>query len=186
MSKLTSYEAMILDALATCEAPVQITALIEIADPRNAQNLDGEKFYETLLALSKHGYVDQIHPTMEHLYSRFFITTKGRACLIGREAQQVFDECAAHAPFVPTCRRRLEPEEPATAILCLDEDELDDWWESLDVEMKADAFTNFALRMHTGEDNHIYIEPKHPSIPVTGAIGPAFTKSMEARCDREA
>lgn len=63
-----------------------------------------------------------------------------------------------------------EPEAPATALLCVDEDELDEWWESLDVEMKADAFAQFALNMHHGFDSHVHVEPTD-RVPLAGTVG---------------
>jgi hypothetical protein len=69
---------------------------------------------------------------------------------------------------VTVCNSR-EPELPMRALLCIDEDELDDWWEALDVEQKADAFARFALHMYD-DDCHVYVEP---TIPVAGTIGDA-------------
>ena len=44
---------------------------------------------------------------------------------------------------------------PSTATVCLDEDELDDWWHGLDVECKADAFVGFSLRAQGQGESHI-------------------------------
>ncbi len=63
---------------------------------------------------------------------------------------------------------------PATALLCIDEDELDDWWESLDVEMKADAFAQFALHMHDGAESHVYVE-RTDCVPFGGTVGELST-----------
>jgi hypothetical protein len=63
-----------------------------------------------------------------------------------------------------------EPEVPPTALLCVDENELDDWWESLDVEGKADAFAQFALNMHHGFDSHIHVE-RTDRAPLAGTVG---------------
>lgn len=59
-------------------------------------------------------------------------------------------------------------EEPATALLCVDEDELDDWWQNLDVEAKADAFVQWSLG-NDGRNSHVYIE--EPRIPLAGTVG---------------
>jgi hypothetical protein len=166
---LTLHEVLVLDALFNCEAAVTAETLLEIADPREKENLTAADLDEALVSLFDEALILRvIEPNCAPMYS---ITAKGKARLVGKEAKEVFDECAPHARFVATCCRHREPKEPSTALLCLDEDELDDWWESLDVELKADAFTNFALRMHTGEDSHVYIEPEHPSIPVLGTVG---------------
>lgn len=61
-----------------------------------------------------------------------------------------------------------EPKLPAVATVCIGEDELDAWWDSLDVDQKADAFAGFALRMYQGE-SRIAVEPA--SIPILGTVG---------------
>jgi hypothetical protein len=63
--------------------------------------------------------------------------------------------------------RASKLEEPPTALLCIDEDELDNWWQNLDVEQKADAFSGYTLDP-SGSRSHIYIEP---AIHVLGTIG---------------
>jgi hypothetical protein len=61
-------------------------------------------------------------------------------------------------------------DDASTAVICLDEDELNAWWNSLDVEQKADAFAQFSLTMYQGV-SHIYIETRHDVIPVKGVVG---------------
>jgi hypothetical protein len=60
-----------------------------------------------------------------------------------------------------------EEDDVAIATVCLDEEDLDAWWLSLDVEQKADAFAEFSLTMYQGQ-SRLYIEPR---IPVEGVIG---------------
>jgi hypothetical protein len=76
---------------------------------------------------------------------------------------------------VNVCHR---PEAPAVsrATVCIDEDELNEWWEGLDVECKADAFLQFTLgcggvvvsapapiflRGTVGENNAALVERSH-------------------------
>jgi hypothetical protein len=108
-------------------------------------------------------------------YDVFTITERGRACLIGDEARNIFSPSAeelktmaeAADPIQVTMCNASEPREPLTARLIVDEDELDLWWANLGVEEKADAFAGLSLRMHGGE-SCVYVEA---GIPVEGAIG---------------
>ena len=152
-------EALILDALSKCE--VAMTGALE-----------------SLLA---QGLVLRV--TQPDRFCQWSITTKGRARLIGQEAQAVFTERIPTEPIVAPCCRHHEPEEPATTVICLDEDELDEWWESLDVDMKGDCFAGFALKMYRGENNHTYIEPEHQSIPVRGTAGET-AEEWKAKAER--
>jgi hypothetical protein len=61
------------------------------------------------------------------------------------------------------------PEPSAVAFLCFSEDELDNWWDGLDVEAKADAFAGFSLRAQGQGDSFIHVP--EPRIPVAGTIG---------------
>lgn len=66
-----------------------------------------------------------------------------------------------------------------TAVICLDEDELNSWWNSLDVEQKADAFAQFSLTMYQGV-SHIYIET-HGAVPVKGTVGSSQTAAPNGK-----
>jgi hypothetical protein len=65
--------------------------------------------------------------------------------------------------------------EPSTALLCVDEDELNDWWDALEVEAKADAFVQWSLG-NDGRNSHVYIEP---SIPVAGTLDTAVDQAAQ-------
>jgi hypothetical protein len=168
----------ILDALTHCTLPVNITVLHELVCPRE-QWVSLEALGFLLLSLEAEGLltrmIDANDPPVYH------DTCKGRAHLCAFDAQAVFGErvdnkhAAAAAPRpepiqVSVCNAE-ERKLPSTALICLDEDELDDWWASLDVECKADAFAQFALHMHEGHDSHVYVEPSHLSVPVTRTLG---------------
>jgi hypothetical protein len=61
-----------------------------------------------------------------------------------------------------------EPRFPATALLCVNDEDLDAWWDSLDVEGKAEAFAAYALDVAiTGGRVHV----DDLRIPVVGTIG---------------
>jgi Fe2+ or Zn2+ uptake regulation protein len=174
-------EALILDALSKCEVAMTGATLMEIADPREIYKLTVEQVYSALESLLAQGLVLRV--TQPDRFCQWSITTKGRARLIGQEAQAVFTERIPTEPIVAPCCRHHEPEEPATTVICLDEDELDEWWESLDVDMKGDCFAGFALKMYRGENNHTYIEPEHQSIPVRGTAGET-AEEWKAKAER--
>lgn len=69
--------------------------------------------------------------------------------------------------FVATACHRAEPS--AVAFLCFSEDELDDWWNGLDVEAKADAFAGFSLRAQGQDDSFVHIDDSR--VRVEGVIG---------------
>jgi hypothetical protein len=66
-------------------------------------------------------------------------------------------------------------EPPAVATMCLNEDELDEWWEDLDVECKAEAFLGFYL----GSSSHVSFE-RETRIPLAGTVA-AGSVHMGAR-----
>jgi len=164
----------LLDALQQCIAPVGLEALTEIAWPRdNAHSVPLVR--QWLTALESAGYVTR-YIGVEGAPFTWAITDKGRAHWAACEARQVFRECAEHTPVRPapkpdsfriTACDAADPHIPSTALLCVDEDELDEWWDNLDVGCKADAFAGFALRMHSGE-SHVYVEA---GVPIIGTAG---------------
>ncbi|MDR3723295.1 MAG: hypothetical protein P4K83_02245 [Terracidiphilus sp.] len=91
---------------------------------------------------------------------------------------QYLDEVDGHLvarPILATiCNGiQLENDDPSTALLCIDEDEVNAWWNSLDVEQKIDAFAQFSLSMYQNGSSHIYVGMIHsnPTVPVEGSIG---------------
>jgi hypothetical protein len=107
----------------------------------------------------------------------YSITVKGRTHLVAAETHFIM---GGHPPApaveepaqVSVCDLR-EPEvpDPAIATICIDEDELNNWWDGLGVEAKADAFTRYALDTE-GRDSHVYIEPTSTvSVPIIGTAG---------------
>lgn len=109
----------------------------------------------------------------------YFITAKGRAHSIAEDSRLIMGErlgeaAAATEPLQVSVCNHTEPpdlDEPAQALLCVDEDELNDWWNALDVEAKADAFVQWSLG-NDGRNSHIYIERNETvSVPVTGKVG---------------
>ena len=62
------------------------------------------------------------------------------------------------------------PQESPSALCCIDEDDLDNWWDEQDVEVKADAFLRITLNQTT---SFIYCGNRfsEPRIPVVGSIG---------------
>ena len=170
----------ILDALTHCALSTNITVLHELVCPRE-QWVNLEALGNWLLGLENVGYVGR-DPGADSAMPLYHITCKGRAWLCASDARAIFGERVDNKHAAAAAAPRPEPiqvsacdaEErklPSTALICLDEDELNDWWTSLDVECKADAFAQFALHMHEGHDSHVYVEPSHLSVPVTGTIG---------------
>lgn len=58
---------------------------------------------------------------------------------------------------------------PSSALISVNEEELDEWWDNLDVEAKADAWSQWSLGNH-GRNSHVYIEDEK-SVPVYGTVG---------------
>lgn len=109
------------------------------------------------------------------IMSVYGITCKGRARLIVADTNSIFHNHLKDEPIsVSMCNAPEVPEdpEPAVALLCVHEDELDDWWNALDVEAKGDAFAQWSLG-NDGRNSHVYIEPRPPqaSVPVVGTAG---------------
>lgn len=141
----------VLQALSQLGTPVVVTAL---RLPETIGEIE-----QTLRILWVRGLVDRDKRTESTLWS---LTEKGSEWI-----------CAAKnaSPVQATVCHRPEPTVPATALLCVTEDELDDWWDTLDVEQKADAFAGFALTMYDPEHSHTYIESPNLSIPLVGDVG---------------
>lgn len=162
-----------------------LDALLRFAKPITEENLrilicpDGDWLSEGTLRELLHAMVDAgyVHAVFNSTCtaSLFSLATKGRAHLIAEEVKASLrvqsDFSKPEEQIRITCCDHGAPVEGATALICLSEDELDDWWEALDVELKADAFSGFALRMRSGIDSRIHIEPPVVGVPILGTCG---------------
>lgn len=148
---LTLQEAVVLDALCETKCPLGMQMIQDRVSLHAGDGIDRKTLSLTLSDLIERGYVHHVYGLPE---IRFEVTVAGRARYIGQEAKSAFD-----GPPIE--------HEPAQALICLDEDELDGWWDALDVEAKADAFVQWSLG-NDGRNSHIYIEP---GIPVIDTIG---------------
>jgi len=152
---LNAIEYMILDALSRQNSYITAQRIESLIGEASATSVDTTT--NVLLGLESQHAVHAVNFMPERGYR---ITQLGRQSL------------DAHKAVRTSANTSVDDEtEPPTALLCVDEDELDAWWESLDVEQKADCFTQFALTQYTGERCHIYIEQKPAGIPITGTIG---------------
>lgn len=69
-----------------------------------------------------------------------------------------------------TAASDTEVADDLSATICVREGDLDEWWQSLDVEQKADAFTEFSLTMRIRDVLPVHVR-RFESIPVIGTIG---------------
>jgi hypothetical protein len=99
--------------------------------------------------------------------AKYAITSKGRAHLCAADARAIFGERVPAEPIKEAVQSAIEMRAPATALICVNEDELDDWWEPLSVEQKAECFAGFALHELSG--SHAYV--KGESVLVAGLVG---------------
>lgn len=170
---LDRVEVAILRALFECDAPVDLRMLHEIADPREKLGLSLSALKAALDLLQRDCLVKRTGGILAD--SRWQISNRGSAKLIAREAAGVFKKSPADEPIQVTVCNAQEPQPEqarpmSSALICLDEDELDEWWQGLDVECKADAFAGFALRVHTG-DSYVAIDRPADRVPVLGTVG---------------
>ncbi len=160
----------ILDALLRFATPISEENLHTLLCP-GGEWLSMDGLRELMHALVDAGYVHAAFNSA-NTGTLFSINVKGHAHLVAEEAKcalRVQGEAAKpEEPVRVTCCKHGEPAESPMALICLSEDDLDEWWQSLDVEMKAAAFSGFALRMHTGFDSHIHVEPGVVRVPVLG------------------
>jgi len=176
-----SLQLRILRVLATAEAASRTTPTQN--DTLNTYNIAAMLFdisaaeiRETLCILTDHMQVTYSVLNEDLLCDRFAISKGGLTRL------EIADGAKARGPEVRSTLAKVaeaqaqdeaDDDDPPTAVICIDEDELDRWWASLDVEQKADAFAQFSLAMYQGI-SHIYIEPHaEHRIPVMGTVGEA-------------
>lgn len=162
----------ILDALTRCTDPITFRALCSHVCPHEHWVSD-DAISQKLVYLIAQKFVVVSHHPRGGSVPMYSITQGGQVFLTASEATP------SRAPFHAEHREEplqvsffhTEPEVPdaAQALLCVDEDELNDWWDALDVEAKADAFVQWSLS-NDGRNSHVYIEPP-ATVPVTGKIG---------------
>lgn len=161
----------ILDALARCNDPINFVALREHLCAHKPWVSDGTIACILRTLRDRRLVVVSYLPAAPNM-PLYNATESGRSYLA---ASMDEIECAAAAerPTEVSVCNAAEPEEsdPARAILCVDEDELDGWWNALDVEAKADAFVQWSLG-NDGRNSHVYIEPNDAvRVPVRGVAG---------------
>lgn len=158
----------ILDALARCADPITFVALAKHVCAHEHWVSEDAISQKLVQLIGVKHVVTSKHPAAggPPLYS---ITQSGQVYLTAAEAMPS-TQPPTHEPLQVAICNRHEPEVPDAdqALLCVDEDELDDWWDALDVEAKADAFAQYSLS-NDGRNSHIHIEPSH-RIPVAGTI----------------
>ncbi|MDR3797988.1 MAG: hypothetical protein P4K93_07535 [Terracidiphilus sp.] len=164
----------ILDVLSRKVVPIPLTTLYSDVCPEESW-VSIEAIASQVRSLESTGHLHcSLGPDSSvPLYS---ITCKGRAHLIVADTHTIFHNHLKEEPAsvsicnAPEVSEATEEYEPAIAMLCVDEAELDKWWKALDVEAKADAFMQWSLS-NDGRNSHIYIDP---SIPVVGTIGNSY------------
>ena len=168
--KAQRVDLAILDALWTSKSPVDLNTLYSrVCTHGTWVSLDSAAAW--LRPLTAEGFVNTIQGA-DSSVPLYALTETGRKFLtLGENAlkAQMFHE---EQSSVTSCNHN-EPEdnEPARALLCVDEDELDSWWDALEVEAKADAFAQWSLG-NDGLNSHVYIERNSAAeIPVKGKVG---------------
>jgi hypothetical protein len=171
--KASRPDLAILDALWRCKEPITLGVLYKHVCPHDKW-ISLEAVGDRLKELISGDLVTVSQHPRGGGAPVYAITCKGRVLLVSHKTDAVLNENVAPAPARATCCNAAEPpeeHEPAVALLCVDEDELNDWWDALDVEAKADAFAQWSLG-NDGRNSHIYIEPCAAiSIPVLGSAG---------------
>jgi hypothetical protein len=153
--KANRVDLAILDALNACVDPITLKA-IESHVCAHARWVSFDNLARNVKALTVDGMITySFHPSGGGV-PLYAITCKGRAYIAASDTlAPVPDE-----PAADSARDNSGPEVPeaAQALLCVDEDELNDWWDALDVDAKADAFMQWSLG-NDGRNSHVYIEP---------------------------
>jgi hypothetical protein len=174
--RLSPTKIAILKALCHANGPTDLVTIHRFVKDATGLTVHWRMIEIDLIEMQRDGQVLRtIRSVNFGLYAAFTITERGRALAIAEEARNVFSPseaelkamAAAADPIQVTMCNAIEPREPLTARLIVDEDELDLWWANLGMEEKADAFAGLSLRMHGGE-SYVYVEA---GIPVEGAIG---------------
>lgn len=163
---LQGSDPYVLEALSKCKAPVSIETLLDVADPRHTRGLTTDTLAELMAIMVANGHAQTTHDGRHYFYS---LTEHGCAHLIALEVQGTMRDVRSHVPIRAAICNRREPEPVATALISIAEDELDDWWETLDAEMKADVFADFCLGQYV-KPSRIRDEVAH-GVPLAGTLG---------------
>jgi hypothetical protein len=165
----------ILDALGRCAEPITFRALCSHVCAHSHWASD-DAISRTLMQLVAEKHVVQSrHPAAKGGAPLFYnITQAGQVRLTAAEASpshESFHKEHREEPLQVSMCDHSEPEVPdaAQALICIDEDELNDWWDALDVEAKADAFAQYSLA-NDGRNSHVYIEPT-VAVPLKSPLG---------------
>jgi hypothetical protein len=181
MTTTHATEHRILGELWGHEFHYTFTQLLDLVSARE-QWISAEALGDALVSMIGAGWIERIDGP-DSSVPKYVITSKGRARWAADEAKDVFaSPIKPKQPLrVAVCDRK---EPPATALICVTEEELDEWWEDLDADCKADAFAGFALRSHGGE-SHVYVEQSTDlRVPVAGTVGDSdnslFSRQLRA------
>jgi hypothetical protein len=154
-----SIEVRLLQALLSLETWVTATILADHIAMRSPYVVE-----ETLNILASKGHVTKRYFTPQQPV--WSISGSGKVWLtaLGKDMPRPMSATICHVE---------EPTIASVAYICLDEDELDNWWDGLDVEAKSDAFIGYSLRAQGQDDSHVYCPglDLDDSIPVRGTIG---------------
>lgn len=167
--QLLAVQRRVLRALARCAEPVGAEPL------RILINADPPEMSPTSLQLT----LSVLHATdwiRMSVSGKFELTERGWQILSDeRKAMPRFDFESSSANLkaiaesldaerVTICEAK---EPPSHATVCVDEDELDEWWDQLGVDLKAEAFVRFSLYgvSHGDFSDH------EARVPIEGAVG---------------
>lgn len=154
-----SIEVRLLQALLPLETPVSAMILADHIAMKSAYVVE-----ETLNILASKGHVTKRYFSPQ--LPLWAISGAGKTWLtaLGLDMPRPMSATICHVE---------EPRIPSLAYICLDEDELDNWWNGLDVEAKSDAFIGYSLRAQGQDDSHVYCPGLEldDSIPMKGTIG---------------
>ena len=145
--KANRPDLAILDALSRSVQALSITKIYGLACPNEKWIIGTIPLIDGLI---RDGFVTASQPNDPGVRV-YAITCKGRAHLVAEDTRLILGQTllgntprvtVCNAPEVPTAPVETDP---ASALLCVGEDELDLWWNALDVEAKADAFVQWSL-----------------------------------------
>jgi hypothetical protein len=204
-------DLILLDGLSRCKEPASTDAVIQISDPRDFAKIESNDAVYVLTLMVAAGYAEQTGKNSNalrwvitekgraHLIAsetRSVIEEVARHTPIRTEsvrAGSVTDKPRIEEATEMDLNARLRashdeldrngvPRLPAVATVCLNEDELDDWWTSLDTTSRAVAFTEYSLRNAGPTTSGVEIR-----VPVIGTAGEMVGEwaAMPARVNRQ-
>lgn len=190
--KANRPDLAILDALWICKNSISLTHIYRWVCPRDSW-ISLEALGDQVKRLVHDGLAIVGSSPAGGSVPVYTITPKGHARLIAGQTEILGREPVMRErpqpetadPVVVTLCNAGEPgdKDPAIATLCVDENELDQWWSFLDVEAKADAFVQWSLS-NDGSNSHIYIEPAAAvRVPIVGTAGET-AEEWKAKAER--